>query len=1403
MLSEASPTSTSPTSTKRMSAVINSHAEITIPDAYRSGNGSPPRTPQRRRKDRKDPPSSYPKSARLAAATGTPSFDGYDPDCPTDDDGEDPHDLTYSTKHFPRASMVDNMLMALDQFSHPNTGSPHYDQDLRGGYRGRGHTFSSSLSSESDVRALQAHTLQPHGQRLARRSSARYTRDPTKLPSIFGEDEDSARVRLYDSQRAAHPIKSRKQPSVNEHNLPANITSADVLPHLKHLQQARLGPAGNRRSQSFDFTTRRQFEEDDTTDIAPHPVIYSGPEAQKAPGSPSRPPQPMGRRGSFKSSKNVRIKSSTIAPSVVRGMTAPPVLHSTPAAASGPKTPLSQITEQSNAPHPGFFKRLFASSRSLATATAPPATPVTRRSLENVKDATNTSTTYRLQRPPHKDSVDIRDKENVQPTLTKKPSSFFRRRKKSVSTAIVPPLPLTLGSLAASDVNPGEQSPVSSLKAFMDPYLTDDNPQKGPQTPTNPLRGATPLHSFHVPIELADTDRSRTESPEPIRPRRKDMSKLDVPQKETFLTDTSSCDEGEHSATSDIDQTEPRRSTQQSTPRPMPRAASTTPALSTIRPVVEARSSSWHSDRLGLPVQKDPLVVVETKRTTSPMPKPIVTSHHRHTSSGVSEYKSAPDTPTVFNPEHTINDSPRLHVSHPSVSGEAPIFADIGKAQHIYNNGEEELEGQTAAAWLGEAGSERERVRKAYMVLFDWTGYNILAALRGLCSRLVLRAESQLIDRILDAFAKRWCACNPGHGFKSSDVVHTICYSLLLLNTDLHMADIGSKMTRNQFVKNAMQTIRPVVADASDISNFAAGPHLTVRSGSTVSGSDGVSLDDEPIRVGSSLGHRPTEQLIRATSNGMGSDSVHGPLVDVAFSGSQAGWEGQIEAVLKDFYHSIQREPLPLFGSDMRYASSNGNSNLLSLGGLRRSPSVLSKAQSESNRSRFGESSRSLGSKWNSKGRSRPRLGTASGFGSSKNSLDDQSSAWSPSMSSTWSKASLGKTLTSMSVDSFATSNPASNDYNASIGFANALSQAIIREDQLETQTDDSSMKAAPLLEDESLELEGAPWAKEGILKHKCHLEGMDKKSKDRTWNDCFAVVEKGWMRLFSFSVTAKSMRNRARSQKPNGAVGGGNWQDNAEEVWKFMLRHTIASSLPPPGYSKARPHVWALSLPTGAVHLFSAGTADIVKEFVSTANFWSARLSKEPMIGGVSSMEYGWGDNVINRALTGPEVRGSLTGLENGMPRASTQVSIRNSIDHSNQASRPKLPGDKVHISVWSPPQRSLMASQLMEVDQLRALQTYVANIEEELQKHNELRGAMLLAFSSRQANYGKAMANWEKKSAYLLREIVKFKNYIDALQGAQVSKERVMKIRREQEQQRQDLDDSNAFYGSATMVS
>jgi Pleckstrin homology domain/Sec7 domain len=648
----------------------------------------------------------------------------------------------------------------------------------------------------------------------------------------------------------------------------------------------------------------------------------------------------------------------------------------------------------------------------------------------------------------------------------------------------------------------------------------------------------------------------------------------------------------------------------------------------------------------------------------------------------------------------------------------------------------------------------------------------------------------------------------------NSDVVHTICYSILLLNTDLHLADIDQKMTRSQFVKNTMPTIRHSVSNSAPDAFEPSRPTVLPGKSSTfdVETSKGSGDALRPQRASIEI-ERPSWRLsfkppTRSDSEGTTPTPLDydtpvndcGPLVKAPFHGTLRTWEVQVEIVLKDFYNSIRDERLPLFGATMDkpqlQAPSTNSLSVFANGVLRRSPSVLSKTPSESQsyqRGRTAETVRVGNSKWGNKNRSRPRLYPGSGLGSSRTSLDDQSSMWSPSVSSsTWSKYSLGKTQTSMSVDSLGSNWP-NGDYQQSIGFANALSQAIIREETIGSQGSGGSedLRVAPLLEDESLELAGAPWAKEGIVKHKHHLEALDKKAKDRNWNEVFAVIEKGYMSLFSFS--SKSMRNKSKGKASGGVVGGGNWQENAESLGSFLLRQTIASALPSPGYSKARPHVWALSLPTGAVHLFQVGTPDIVKEFVSTANYWSARLSNHPLVGGISNIEYGWSDAIVNNALVtaiNDSTRPSTSGR-----RPSLQSSLRSSLDqgYSSGSMRSRLPGDRINISDWTPPTQSMRASNLLEQDQLKTLTDYVSGIEEELQKHNQLRSPMLLAvsfllpspstpsitnktqFTPRHPNAQKAMANWEKKSSYLLREIVKFRTYIDCLQAAEVGKQKI----------------------------
>ncbi|KAJ9631316.1 hypothetical protein H2204_008258 [Knufia peltigerae] len=1343
------------------------------------------------------------------------------------DDFEDPHDLSFSSNHILRASMVDNLVMSLDQFSAAGFGdvshtSRNNSYDMESSIRKRGHTFSSSVSSEPDVPELRSIPhLSDTTPRIPLRNTARHQKNVQKLPSIRGEDEDSVRSKVYEAQRAAQPGHTRRQKNISNggRSTASSASSSIDLGHLASLS-GRLGAAGSRRSRSFDFGTRDRVPRGPkpfktTSDVmASTPVIFSGPESRKGP-TVDNTNTPLVRKNSAKSSKSAYVKkgrSGTLGVSGGRSMNDPlqvlPTVKSVPSlsnAALEPKVNQGLAHEPVTTPRPGFFRRVFGSSKyptlhseshsstptSLAKQHPGRATPVQDEPLYPT-----TPPNRLVQRPVRRTSTELSANKENQPIVAKKTSTFFRRRKKSISSSIPPPLPLTLDSeLKAEPEQTDGASPVSSLRAFMDPYLMENpvptlghgrtNSMQGFYTPNLPPPSfGLPPESVNYPKPAGHTRTASHGSNRTLKSHNK-PSTLRIPHQDSFLADSSSTEDiTRRSPLGGSTHSENDRSTLQAGKDvdESGSGAETGTLLASLASPVSGprqttRKGSWTSEGVspassitapptGSLAAHDSKPAAETK---SPGALALIKASNGSpvaSTSDVSDYRSAPTTPLVVETPRTEKVAlPLLQVLQPSQS--ATDAAKI-KAKQIFDNADDDMDSTNAGAWLGEDGPERQLVRQAYMELFDWSNQDIIDALRGLCDRIALKGETQQMDRIMVAFAQRWCDCNPSNLYRSSDVVHTICYSILLLNTDLHLADIGQKMTKAQFVRNALPPIKRIVQESENSNTPRAASsktHLNVKP-----------VEDINLTVRGP--RRPTEKTIHEedTDQEM-ANSLRGSVI---YSGSERAWETQIETILRGLYNSISQEPLPLYGAQID-ANTNGNqsNSFLTIGTnvLRRSPSVLSKAHSDTNRSRFGES-KSLGVRFMTKTRSRPRLPSAAGFGSSRTSIDEQSSTWSPSISSTWSKASLGKTLTSMSVDSFGT-DMIHGDYQSSIGFANALSQAIIREDQLELQTDDG-LKAGSLLEDDSLELCGAPWAKEGIVKHKCHLEGVEKRSKDRNWNDCFAVIEKGWMRLFSFSSSAKSLRNKSRATKPGAVVGGGNWQDNAEEVWKFMLRHTIASSLPPPGYSKARPYVWALSLPTGAVHLFSVGTPDIVREFVSTANYWSARLSKEPMMGGISNMEFGWSDVVVNRSAMASE---SQAGLNAAMvPRPSTQMSMRSSMDHAGGI-RSKLPGDKVHINDWSPPQQSMVASQLLEVDQLKALQTYVSNVEDELQKHNELRAMMSTAFSPKHPNSAKAMNNWERKSSYLLREIVKFRTYIDTLQNAQATKDRVYKMRKEEE--------------------
>ncbi|KAF8174688.1 Pleckstrin homology domain-containing protein, partial [Mycena galopus ATCC 62051] len=231
--------------------------------------------------------------------------------------------------------------------------------------------------------------------------------------------------------------------------------------------------------------------------------------------------------------------------------------------------------------------------------------------------------------------------------------------------------------------------------------------------------------------------------------------------------------------------------------------------------------------------------------------------------------------------------------------------------------------------------------------------------------------------------------------------------------------------------------------------------------------------------------------------------------------------------------------------------------------------------------------------------------------------------------------------------------------------------------------------------------------------------------------------------------------------------------QSNARPVGTVQLAHSLAHSLPSPGYNRQRPYCMVLTLANGGVYFFQAGTEELVNEWVSTCNYWAARTSKEPLAGGVSNIEYGWNrlDDTTGRGSSLSDAD-PLEAPEKDMSDMMSVRSGRSKFSGWREGSatmRGSSPwADRTSVNDWKPPLPPPVSSPHDEETQLEALRKHVVSMKRDLKQHNEYREAMAALYQPRSANAIKAQSNWEKKSQYLLTEIVKYDSYIDSLQAA-----------------------------------
>uniref|UniRef100_A0A287D9C2 Cytohesin 4 n=1 Tax=Ictidomys tridecemlineatus TaxID=43179 RepID=A0A287D9C2_ICTTR len=124
-----------------------------------------------------------------------------------------------------------------------------------------------------------------------------------------------------------------------------------------------------------------------------------------------------------------------------------------------------------------------------------------------------------------------------------------------------------------------------------------------------------------------------------------------------------------------------------------------------------------------------------------------------------------------------------------------PDVQDI--AQFLYKG--EGLSKTAIGTYLGERDPTNLQVLQAFVDCHEFANLNLVQALRQFLWSFRLPGEAQKIDRMMEAFAARYCLCNPGV-FQSTDTCYVLSFSIIMLNTGLHNPSVRDRPPFERFV---------------------------------------------------------------------------------------------------------------------------------------------------------------------------------------------------------------------------------------------------------------------------------------------------------------------------------------------------------------------------------------------------------------------------------------------------------------------------------------------------------------------------------------------------------------------------------------------------------------------------
>uniref|UniRef100_S4R8D4 SEC7 domain-containing protein n=1 Tax=Petromyzon marinus TaxID=7757 RepID=S4R8D4_PETMA len=120
-------------------------------------------------------------------------------------------------------------------------------------------------------------------------------------------------------------------------------------------------------------------------------------------------------------------------------------------------------------------------------------------------------------------------------------------------------------------------------------------------------------------------------------------------------------------------------------------------------------------------------------------------------------------------------------------------------------------------------------VSRCFVDEMDFSGLELDEALRLFQTHVRLQGEAQKVERLVEVFSRRYCACNPAvvSALCSEDTVFVLAFAIVLLNTDMYSPSVrhDRKMRLDDFIKNLRG-----VDDGEDIPrDFLVGIYERIR----------------------------------------------------------------------------------------------------------------------------------------------------------------------------------------------------------------------------------------------------------------------------------------------------------------------------------------------------------------------------------------------------------------------------------------------------------------------------------------------------------------------------------------------------------------------------------------------